>query len=229
MTIEETPKAPTPPAPPVVDPPAAPPAPPTGDPPPAPPAGDPPKPSEVVYDLKLPDGSSFDADFVKRTADHARALGLSNEGGQKFLDAQIAEITKATTAAVERGRTEAMQSFAKDWTPDTGAKWLEQNEAHKKASLADKEIGGSPEKLAASLELSWTVLRRFASPALIEQMQAGGFASNPEVVRFLARIGSQMAEGTLKLPGVRSGGLTEDEKLARRYPAHAAQLAGSKT
>lgn len=172
------------------------------------------------YDLKVPEGSNVDASFVERTAATARELGLSNEAAQKHLDQRVADVTTAR----EEGRTLERAAAAAAWTPDTGAKWLEHNEAQKAACLKDPEIGGSPEKLQATVELANTVIRNLGTPALIAKMQQGSFASDPDVVRFLAKIGRSMSEGTLKLAGTtRTTAATEEERLARRYPTMAAK------
>jgi hypothetical protein len=172
------------------------------------------------YDLKVPEGSNVDASFVERTAATARELGLSNEAAQKHLDQRVADVTTAR----EEGRSLERAAAAAAWTPDTGAKWLEHNEAQKAACLKDPEIGGSPEKLQATVELANTVIRNLGTPALIAKMQQGSFASDPDVVRFLAKIGRSMSEGTLKLAGTtRTTAATEEERLARRYPTMAAK------
>jgi hypothetical protein len=171
------------------------------------------------YDLKLPDGSTLGADFVNRTADTARALGLTNEAGQKLLDAQIAEIAKTNADAVDAAKVE----WTKAMQPG-GAIWTEQEAKWRTTSLADAEIGGSPEKLEASVDLAKRVVTRFASDDAKKFFEDSGLGSHPELVRMFARIGKSMSEATLALPGARaSAAMTEDERLAKRYPTMAAK------
>lgn len=171
------------------------------------------------YDLKVPDGSTLDADFVTRTADTARALGLSNEAGQKLLDAQIAEIGKATSAAIDAAKAEQIKSMQPG-----GTVWTEQEAKWRGSALTDAEIGGSPEKLQASADLAVKVVNRFASDDAKKFFTDSGLGSHPELVRMFARIGRSMSEATLALPGTRAtAATTEDERLAKRYPTMAAK------
>lgn len=172
-----------------------------------------------TYDLKLPDGSTLPADFVTRTADTARALGLSNEAGQKLLDAQIAEIAQATTATKEAVKAETIAAMQPG-----GAVWNEQEALWRNQSLTDVEIGGSPEKLTANVELANKVVNRFATEGTKDFFQKSGLGSHPELIRVFARIGRQMSESTLVLPHTTSGGtVTEEERLAKRYPTMVAK------
>lgn len=171
------------------------------------------------YDLKVPDGSTVDAEFVNRTADTARALGLSNEAGQKLLDAQIAEISKATSVAIDTAKADQLKAMQPG-----GAIWTEQEAKWRGTALTDTEIGGSPEKLQASVDLASKVVNRFATEDAKTFFQNSGLGSHPELVRVFARIGRTMSEATLALPGTRAtAATTEDERLAKRYPTMAAQ------
>lgn len=169
------------------------------------------------YELKLPDGSTFQPDFVTRTADTARALGLSNEAGQKLLDAQIAEVSKATTVAVDAAKAEQLEAMQPG-----GAIWTEHQTQWQTKALADAEIGGSPEKLQANVDLALKVVNKFATADTKKFFQDTGLGSHPELVRIFARIGKQMSEASLVMPGA-SGSLatTEEQRLAKRYPTMA--------
>lgn len=171
------------------------------------------------YELKLPDGSTLEPDLVTRTADIARVLGLNNEGGQKLLDAQIAEITKASTAAIDKAKADQLDAMKPG-----GAVWNEQETKWREQSLADVEIGGSPEKLQANVDLANRVVDRFATEETRMFFQDSGLGSHPELVRVFARIGKQMSEATLVRPNATATtAVTEDEKLAKRYPTMAAK------
>lgn len=139
------------------------------------------------YDLKLPAGSTLPASIVERTAANARALGLSNEGGQKLLDTVVAELTEVNKVIVG------------EWEPTKGAKWIERDNAWKAQALADTEIGGSPEKLETSAKLAKDVVDKFFDGKIAEFLRASGLGSHPEFVRGLSRIGRGMSEGSLVL------------------------------
>ncbi len=139
------------------------------------------------YDLKLPADSAIDPAIIERTAATARELGLSNEAGQKLLDTVVAEFTASQAALVSQ------------WEPKKGPAWIERNEAWKAQALADKEIGGTPEKLEESTRLANTVVEKFFDKKILEFLTVSGLASHPEYVRGLARIGRGMSEGSLVL------------------------------
>jgi hypothetical protein len=171
------------------------------------------------YDLKVPDGSTVDAEFVNRTADTARALGLSNEAGQKLLDAQIAEVSKASTVAVEAAKAEQLKAMQPG-----GAVWTEQEAKWRGTALTDSEIGGSPEKLQVNVDLANKVVNRFATDDAKKFFQDSGLGSHPELVRVFARIGKTMSEATFALPNARASvAATADDRLRNRYPTMAAQ------
>jgi hypothetical protein len=216
----------TPPAAPPVTPPADPPADPTVPPvtppvdpsapvvPPIDPATPPAAPVVPVvpvvpdkYELKLPAESTLDPAIVERTAAKARELGLSNEAGQQLLDSVVAEVTARETAQAEANKP-------------GGSAWTERVQALEAAALADKEIGGSPEKLAASAELGKRVLAKFFPPETAAFLQETGLGSHPAILKGLAKIGRSMSEGSLAFSGTNEGGPpSEDEKLARMYPS----------
>lgn len=166
------------------------------------------------YDLKVPDGATVDADFVTRTAATARALGLTNEAGQKLLDAQIAELATARTAAIEAGKAEQLKAMQPG-----GAIWAEQEAAWRAKALTDAEIGGSPEKLQANVDLAVKVVNRFAPDEAKQFFTDSGLGSHPALVRMFARIGKAMSEATLTAPGAgASAATTADARLAKMYP-----------
>lgn len=139
------------------------------------------------YDLKLPEGSTLEVALIERTAANARALGLSNEAGQKLLDSVAAEIVSRETAA------------AQAWEPGKGEKWLARDAEWQATSLKDATIGGSPEKLQESIDLSKTVLTKFGGEDAVAFLNATGLGSHPTVIKMFATIGRSMSEGSLVL------------------------------
>lgn len=137
------------------------------------------------YDLKLPEGSKVDAAIVERTAAKARELGLSNEAGQKLLDSTVQE---------ETARAEAYGALVDSWKPG-GTAFVERDKAWRAEALADPDIGGTPEKLAISIEKGQQALTRFG-PELKTLLHETGEGSHPAVIKFLAAIGNAMSEAT---------------------------------
>lgn len=140
-----------------------------------------------TYDLKLPDGVEVDPSFIERTAAKARTLGLTNEGGQKLLEADIAE-AQAREAAHDKA-----------WAPGTGTEWLARDAAWKQAVLADPELGGNPIKRAATVNTANLVLSKYFDASVAEWLKDSGLGSHPEIIRGLARLGRGMSEGSLVL------------------------------
>lgn len=156
------------------------------------------KPDSVVpekYELVLPkDATGIDPAIVERTAAIARVQGLSNEGGQKLLESVVAEIRVQDDARVSA------------WQPG-GASWKARDTEWRQAALADPEIGGSPEKLATSVELANKVRTTLGGKDFDEFLLTTGLGSHPAALKFLAKIGRAMSESTLKLgPSTPGGG-----------------------
>lgn len=172
------------------------------------------------YDLKVPDGSNADAGLVERATAIAREWGLSNEVAQKLLDREVArtaETTTATTAAVDAAKAEQLTALQPG-----GAVWKEQETQWQTQSLADAEIGGSPEKLKASVDLAMKVVNKFATDDTKKFFNDTGLGNHPELVRVFSRIGRQMAEASLALPSTLTGGeMTTEQRLNRLYPTMA--------
>lgn len=164
----------------------------------APPAGTP-----ETYDLKLsPEARGIDAAIVERTAAIARAQGLGNEAAQKLLDSVVAEVAAQQTAQVEA------------WKPG-GAQWTARDTEWRQAALADAEIGGSPEKLAKSVELAQKVMAKFGGADVVAFLKETGLGSHPAALKLLAKIGAAMSESSLVVgaPAAVSGKKDTAEKL----------------
>lgn len=136
------------------------------------------------YDLKLPANAKFDPAIVERTAAIARERGLGNDAAQTALDTAVALVAERDTALVE-----AWQPGGKEWKK-RDAEWAAE-------SLANKEIGGTPEKLATSIELANKVRTALGDKELDTFLIQTGLGSHPAVLKFLAKIGKSMSESTL--------------------------------
>ncbi len=150
-----------------------------------------------TYTLVPPTGVTVDPALLTRTATQARALGLTQENGQKLFDSILTEATARETAFVE------------SWTPGTGTAWKAQDVAKRAEALADPEIGGSPEKLATSIELANRALAFVKAPPEFKKFLADtGLGSDVRVLRVLARFGKATSESSLVLSGTHEPGVT---------------------
>lgn len=205
--LDGAPPAVPPAAPPLAAPPVVPPVPPA---PPAPAVV--PAAGAIVpekYDFKLPSGSTLPATFVERTAAIARELGLGNDAAQKLLDRQIDDITQVTTA---------QQALLDAWKPG-GTEWSKRDQEWRTAALADPAIGGSPEKLTASVAAAQQALAKYGNPELKAALNESGYGSHPGVLKFMAAIGRAMSEGTFVFgaPPAKLGTKSDAQTL---YPQH---------
>lgn len=126
---------------------------------------------EQYESFKAPEGSEFDADFVKAYSDVAKELNLSQKDAQKLLD---------KVSPVVRERQEAQINAVRDG-------WAE-------AAKTDKEFGG--DKLSANLAVAKTALDKFGTPELKGLMNQTGLGNHPELIRFFYRAGKAISEDT---------------------------------
>lgn len=129
---------------------------------------------EVVYDLKLPDGSLLDAGKVAEVTAYAKEHGLTNEQAQGILTRE--------SDAVKTWQSNQAKAFE-----ETTAKWVD-------AVMDDKEIGGPD--FNKNVEYAHRALEKFASVELKEALKTTGFGNHPELVRVFSRIGKAMADDT---------------------------------
>lgn len=117
------------------------------------------------YDLKLSEGSILDKGVLEKIAETAKQQGLSQEEAQALVGKQ--------------------EAYASEFISERSTAW-------KKASEADKEIGG--ESFAQNAELAKRGFERFATPELKAEMEKTGFGNHPEVIRLFMRVGKAMAD-----------------------------------
>lgn len=140
------------------------------------------------YDLKLPEGSTVDPAIVEKTAARARALGLSNEAGQQLLDQTVQDLADA-----EQAHKAGYDALVEAWKPG-GTEYAKRDAQWRDEALKDAEIGGSPEKLASSIEFAQQALNKYGSD-LKTYLDETGLGSHPAAIKFLANIGRAMSEG----------------------------------
>lgn len=132
----------------------------------APPAGAPEK-----YEFKFAEGQVVDPEVLGEFEGIAKEANLTNEQAQKF-----AELGSKLSGKI------AMQQAQKQ---------AEQVEQWRAESLADKEFGG--DKLDANLAVAKTALDTFASPQLVELLNASGLGNHPEVIRAFFKVGKAIS------------------------------------
>lgn len=151
--------------------------------------------------LKFPDGLQVDQNLVDGFIATATDLKLTTEQAQKIADAYVASARKASE------RLEAEHRVAV--------------ESWEKQILADKDLGG--QNYDATKATARRAIAQFGTPGLRQLLEETGLGSNPEVVRFVARVGQALAEDSVAGTGA---GVSEQDKQKARltawYPKSAA-------
>ena len=123
------------------------------------------------YDLEIPQGAQVDPEFLTEFESVAREANLNNDQAKKFaaLGTKLSE------------KMTAMQAEAQ----------ARQVEQWKSESLSDKEFGG--DQLQSNIAIAKTALTQFASPKLVELLNASGLGNHPEVIRAFYKVGKAIS------------------------------------
>lgn len=162
---------------------------------------EPEKPIEYT-DFTLPEGVEVNAEVMSAFKEAAAGAKLSQEQAQGFVDMYQKALNEASTKPYEAWR-------------DTQKQWQD-------TIKADPEFGGA--KLEAeTLPAIARAIQQFtpnadAQKALRQAFSFTGAGNNPEVIRFIARIGKTLAEGT-HVGGSPAGGDGGKSAAAKLYPS----------
>ncbi len=141
---------------------------------------------EVVFDLKLPEGTSLTKEYVAKVASFAKENGLTPTQAQKILErdhTQYVENQKQQTLELDKQING----------------WVNQVKE-------DKILGG--EKFAENMETAKRGFEKFSTPELRNLLRESGYGSHPEVVRMFHAIGKAMADDSFP-----KGGANKSEAL----------------
>ena len=141
-------------------------------------------------EFNLPQGIAKDSEEVKALVDEAKALGLTQEAAQKFLDREFNRTQQQASYA-----TEAAKVWAKQTAEDT-------------------EFGG--EKLKENIEIAKRGLEAYGSPALKTLLEKTGLHSHPEIIRAFWKAGKTVQEDKHVGSGMAPAG--DQTIAARMYP-----------
>lgn len=130
---------------------------------------------EAYEDFTLPEGIEVDAARADEFKAVAKELNLTQAQAQKLVDIQATREAQAAKA-----QAEAWTQLRADWEGKV---------------KADPEIGGKA--LGENLAHAKKALDRFGTPALRDALEMMGWGSHPEMVRFVARVGRELGEGSM--------------------------------
>lgn len=141
-------------------------------------------PEDGKYVLTMPEGVPVDQELLDSLGPDFKELGLTNGQAQKLADKFIAT---QTARAEKQGET---------WS-NTLQKWAED-------AKADKEIGGT--KWDGTVSASRRAVETLGTPALKEYLNASGGGNHPELIRFMAKVGSMIKEDNPAVGGAEGAG-----------------------
>lgn len=137
------------------------------------------KPVEYT-DFKLPEGMTIEDESLKAFKDAAAGAKLTQDQAQAFVDLHAKALVEAATKPYEVWR-------------DTQKQWQEQIKA-------DPEFGGAKLEKETIPAIARAIKAFSPSPeaeqALRQAFHFTGAGNNPEMIRFMARIGKSLAEGS---------------------------------
>lgn len=143
-------------------------------------AGDDEADEKIEYeDFNFPEGIDVDQVELGEFKELAADLGLDQEGAQRLIDFEAERVKKAQDVFAEAQNT-LMEDTQKRW---------------KKEVKADKEIGGA--NLEKNIGVAKIALNKFGTPELKEFLSNTGAEAQPEILRFLFRVGQTVTEDQL--------------------------------
>lgn len=150
---------------------------------------------DAYADFTLPEGVELDAEALEKAAPIFKELGLDQAGAQKLVDT-YAEMVQA-------GNQRQVDSFNQ-----MKQGWFE-------AAQNDREIGG--EKFEENVADAKAALTKFGNPELKKLLNEFGIGNNPEVIRFMAKVGKLTKEDNPGNPGGNSA--QSKDRVALMYPS----------
>lgn len=127
---------------------------------------------ETYADFTMPEGMELDSALLEQASPLFKELGLTQEQAQKLVDFQAQQVQ-----ASQQGQLEAFNQLKTDW--------LDQ-------AKSDKEFGG--DKFDENVATARLALTKFGSEGLTKLMNDYGIGNNPEMIRFMVKVGRLMKE-----------------------------------
>ena len=134
---------------------------------------------EAYEDFSVPEGVELDAEVLGEFKAVAKELNLPQDAAQKVTDLGV----KLAQKWVAESQQATSEMFA-DW---------------KGRAETDKEFGG--DALPANLAVAKKAVDQFGTPELRELLDVHRLGDNPEVIRFMFRVGKAISEDTFVAGG----------------------------
>lgn len=123
------------------------------------------------YEIKFAETIATDPEVLQEFESVAREYNLTNEQAQKLADvgSKLSEKMAEKQAEVHAKQVEEWRSL----------------------SMSDKEFGG--EKLNENIAVAKTAMTKFATPELVDLLNASGLGNHPEVIRAFYKVGKAIS------------------------------------
>lgn len=156
------------------------------------------------YELNVPEalsakGVQFDAEAFGAVEPMFRELGLSNDEAQKFVDTYGEKVLPIFQQRAEAATLDRATALRKEWSD---------------AFDADETIGGANRDAtlsAAARAFDHYGLKK--GEGLRQLLDESGLGFHPEMIRFVARVGHDLAEGSFERGDTPSAPKSPEQKL----------------
>lgn len=140
------------------------------------------------------DGQDISPEFINGYSAIAKELGMSRENSVELLSKAADLANRMDVQAVEQQQNE----------------WIAQ-------AWADPEFGGA--SLNANLAIAKKALDAFGGEPLKEILEATGYGSHPEVIRFFWKVGQAVSEDSFQRGQTGSRPASFEDMAKRLYPS----------
>lgn len=134
---------------------------------------------EAYEDFSVPEGVELDAELLGEFKNVAKELNLPQDAAQKVTDLGV--------------------KLAQKWVAESQQATSEMFAEWKGRAETDKEFGG--DALPANLAVAKKAVDQFGTPELRELLDVHRLGDNPEVIRFMFRVGKAISEDTFVAGG----------------------------
>lgn len=138
-----------------------------------------------AYEIALPKESPVGADVLAKVSELAKGLSVTDSATVQA----IVDLIHGEAVSVLDAKTQAAQKG--------GALWVETVQRLEAEALADAEIGGTPERLQATVQKGRETLKAFAPDGFADFLETSGLGSDKRMLKFLAKVRDGMGEDRL--------------------------------
>ncbi len=152
-----------------------------------------------VYDLKAPEGMEFDTAAFEAAEPVLRELGLSNDAAQKLVSTYAEKIMPQLAERANAAITQRAADQRREWAD---------------AFAADAEFGGAnKDRTVADAARAFDHYGLKKGEGLRQLLDESGLGNHPDLIRFVARVGRDLDEGTFERGDAVSAPKSPEQKL----------------